>query len=56
MYRIKPSNRFKKDVRLAQKRGYRIDILTDIIKSWQMEKRLIQNIGITSLNGIIKAS
>ena len=31
-YEVKPSNQFKKDVKLAQKRGYNINILTDVIK------------------------
>ncbi len=32
MYEIKPSNRFKKDIRLAKKRGYDINILMDVIR------------------------
>lgn len=31
-YNIKPSNRFKKDVRISQKRGYDLFLLTEIIK------------------------
>ena len=31
-YEIKPSNQFKKDVKLAQKRGYDLDKLTTVIK------------------------
>ena len=31
-YEIKPSNQFKKDVKLAQKRGYDLDKLTIVIK------------------------
>lgn len=31
-YEIKPSNCFKKDVRLSQKRGYDLSLLTDVIK------------------------
>lgn len=31
-YTIKPSNRFQKDLKIAKKRGYNIDILTEIIK------------------------
>lgn len=31
-YKIKPSNRFKKDVRTSQKRGYDLSLLTEIIK------------------------
>ena len=31
-YEVKPSNQFKKDLRLAAKRGYKIELLTEIIK------------------------
>lgn len=31
-YEVKPSNQFKKDLKLAAKRGYRIELLTDVIK------------------------
>lgn len=31
-YEIKPSNQFKKDLKLAAKRGYRIELLTDVVK------------------------
>ena len=31
-YTVKPSNRFQKDLKIAKKRGYNIDILTEIIK------------------------
>lgn len=31
-YEIKPSNRFKKDVRLSQKRGYDLSLLTEVIR------------------------
>lgn len=30
-YTIKPTNKFKKDLKKAHKRGYNIDLLTDII-------------------------
>jgi mRNA interferase YafQ len=32
MYTIKPTTRFQKDVKLAAKRGYEIDLLTEVIK------------------------
>lgn len=32
MYTVKPSGRFQKDVRLAQKRGCRMELLTETIK------------------------
>ena len=31
-YTIKPTNKFQKDLKKAQKRGYNISLLTDIIK------------------------
>ena len=31
-YEVKPSNQFKKDLKLAVKRGYKIELLTDVIK------------------------
>lgn len=31
-YEVKPSNRFKKDVRLSQKRGYDLSLLTEVIR------------------------
>ena len=32
MYTVKPTTRFQKDLKLAAKRGYKIDLLTEIIK------------------------
>ena len=32
MYTVKPTERFQKDVKLAARRGYIIDLLTEIIK------------------------
>ena len=31
-YEVKPSSQFKKDVKLAAKRGYKIELLTDVVK------------------------
>ncbi len=31
-YEVKPSNQFRKDLKLAAKRGYKIELLTDVIK------------------------
>lgn len=31
-YELKPSARFKKDVRLSQKRGYNLSLLTEVIE------------------------
>ncbi|NLK20365.1 MAG: type II toxin-antitoxin system YafQ family toxin [Synergistaceae bacterium] len=32
MYAVKPTARFRKDVRLAARRGYNLDLLTEVIK------------------------
>jgi len=32
MYKLRPTSRFRKDVKLAEKRGYNIGLLTDVIK------------------------
>lgn len=32
MYNIKPTSRFKKDLKLLAKRGYNIDLLSNVIK------------------------
>lgn len=33
MYAIRPTSRFQKDLKLAKKRGYNLELLTNIIKS-----------------------
>lgn len=40
IYEVQPSNKFKKDVKLAKKRGYNIDLLTNIIKQLAEGKQL----------------
>ena len=32
MYRIRPTNKFQKDLKRIEKRGYNVSLLTDIIK------------------------
>ena len=32
IYEVKPSNQFKIDLKLAAKRGYKIELLTEVIK------------------------
>jgi mRNA interferase YafQ len=32
MYTVKPTSRFSKDLKIIEKRGYRIDLLTVVIK------------------------
>lgn len=31
-YEVKPSDQFKKDLKIAAKRGYKIELLTEVIK------------------------
>lgn len=31
-YGIKPTSKFKRDLKLAQKRGYKIELLTEVVK------------------------
>jgi len=40
MYEVKPSSRFKKDLRLAEKRGCRIPLIIEVIKTLAAGKRL----------------
>ena len=37
-YKVKWSTRFKKDYKLAMKRGYNIDLLDDVIHSFMRHK------------------
>lgn len=39
-YEITPSNRFKKDVRAAHKRGYDLRLLTDVIMKLANDEKL----------------
>ncbi|MDR2546379.1 MAG: type II toxin-antitoxin system YafQ family toxin [Lachnospiraceae bacterium] len=43
MYDVKPTKRFKKDLKIIEKRGYNIDLLTDVIiklsKGEQLEEK-----------------
>ncbi|MCL1831578.1 MAG: type II toxin-antitoxin system YafQ family toxin [Oscillospiraceae bacterium] len=32
MYIVKPTSKFKRDLKTVQKRGYNLDLLTDVIK------------------------
>lgn len=32
IYEIKPTNKFKKDLKTIQKRGYNLDLLTEVIR------------------------
>lgn len=39
-YEIKPSNRFKKDIRLLQKRGYDMRLIAEVIQQLSEGKQL----------------
>lgn len=51
MYAVKPTTKFQKDLRLAAKRGYRIDLLTAVIKQLAAGKTLAENYRDHSLKG-----
>jgi len=40
MYRVKPTSKFKKDLKLIEKRGYNIDLLTEVIKKLATGEKL----------------
>jgi len=40
MYTIKPTSRFQKDLKLAKKRGYKLELLADIIKKLAVGEEL----------------
>lgn len=40
MLKIVPSNHFKKDLKLARKRGYKLEHLRDVVNMLACEKRL----------------
>ena len=42
-YEVKPTTQFKKDLKAVQKRGYRIELLTEIIKLLAAGKSLPEN-------------
>lgn len=43
MYAIKPTTRFQRDVRRAEKRGYNMSLLTDVIKKLAKGETLSSN-------------
>lgn len=40
IYNVKPTNQFKKDLRLLQKRGYNMNLLTEVIQLLAEGKKL----------------
>lgn len=43
MYTVKPTTRFQKDLKLAAKRGYQIDLLTVVIKQLSAGETLAES-------------
>lgn len=43
MYTVKPTARFQKDLKLAAKRGYQIDLLTTVIKKLAAGEKLAES-------------
>ena len=51
MYTVKPTSRFSKDLKLIEKRGYKIDLLTVVIKKLAAEETLDEKYQDHSLKG-----
>ena len=51
MYVIKPTNRFSKDLKRMKKRGYKISLLTEVIKQLAAGERLDKKYRDHSLKG-----
>jgi mRNA interferase YafQ len=51
MYTVKPTSRFSKDLKLIEKRGYKIDLLTDVIKKLAAGETLDEKYQDHSLRG-----
>jgi mRNA interferase YafQ len=43
MYTVRPTTRFQKDVKLAEKRGYQLDLLTVVIKKLSAGETLAES-------------
>ncbi len=53
-YEVKPTNKFKKDLNAVQKRGYNIDLLTEVIKVLANGEMLDEKYSDHSLKGNYK--
>ena len=51
MYTVKPTSRFSKDLKLIEKRGYKIDLLTVVIKKLAAGETLDEKYQDHSLKG-----
>ena len=54
MLKIFPSNQFKKDVKLAEKRGLNLSLLTEVLNKLVQEKQLEEKYNDHSLKGKYK--
>ena len=54
MYTIKPTTKFQKDLKRAIRRGYNIDLLTEVIKKLAMDEKLDASYNDHSLKGQYK--
>ena len=54
MYEIRPSNRFKRDLRLAKKRGYEIRLIEEVIETLALGKTLDERYKDHELSGNYK--
>lgn len=55
MLEIVPSNQFKKDLKLAKKRGLNIDLLREVVNTLAMKKKLDEKYRDHSLSGNYKS-
>ena len=53
-YNLKPTTQFKKDLKLCKKRGYNIDLLTEVLKLLQNGKQLPEKYLDHPLSGTFK--
>ena len=54
MYAIRPTNKFRQDLKLCQKRGYNMQAITDVIKKLAAGETLPQKNRDHELSGIYK--
>ena len=54
MYAIRPTNKFRQDLKLCQKRGYNMQAITDVIKKLAAGETLLPQNRDHELSGIYK--
>ena len=52
MYKVKPTTKFAKDLKRIEKRGYKIDLLTEVIKKLAAGEKLEEKYNDHPLKGI----